>query len=744
METVNQGMSVEEIEQIVAQRVANAIEAIAIYESINQTKQQENKVAGNASNKRKWEGHFKRECPKLKNNNNHGNQVGGGIAPAKVYTNKQEHEEHLKLLILIMLKHEVCWGIIEDSLKGFSKIAKPDDQSPPSRKVHSVVGVNSMKQLFNVKANLCSAPILALPEGSEDLIAYCDASKKGLGAVLMQREKVIAYEKNYITHDLELGAVVFALKIWRHYLYGTKCMVFTNHKSLQHILNQKELNMRLRPLEQEGEREQPYKTFQTFVRLLLLDLPKQILNAQTEARKLENIKNEDVRGMLVENAKNPEAIRTEKLEPRADGTLCLNGRSWLPCYGDLRTVIVSGLRCPLNQNFYTSGSDKCTRYEEGDILVAQMKSRHRHLCLAIFHMAQHVIPAAQLVPQYKPIGRCNNYAVLQSIPCSPECKIVGLILLDHCLSHALTAAADVPAVDTLQIPVKTPENPFVAPANIHTIEAFMNRVGYQGVVDKKEPKQEEGLEDIKEEECIQIREETVKSSKGAPIVPTNNEWDDLDMDIDDTMDYTLAQDEGKTDKVDEKGEKSRREREQFTVEERAKFLHDTIATQRRILAQQRSEAIRNKPLTKNQFRNQMMTYLKQVGNKKHADLKTKSFDEIKALYDKCSRHRTKNRKRLSHMKMIARKRKRPQPDVDSDDEHRKCLKIVTFEGTIDSEIMETKSFISKLDKVSSPEGDLHVSTSPWKFHVISKLMRMINKIRRLSLGDCMRLVEFAY
>ncbi|GKE98135.1 putative reverse transcriptase domain-containing protein [Tanacetum coccineum] len=71
-----------------------------------------------------------------------------------------------------------------------------------------------------------------------------------------------------------------------------------------------------------------------------LDIPKQILNAQTEARKPENIKNEDVGGMLVENAKNPEAIRTEKLEPRADGTLCLNGRSWLPCYGDLRTVIM--------------------------------------------------------------------------------------------------------------------------------------------------------------------------------------------------------------------------------------------------------------------------------------------------------------------------------------------------------------------------------------------------------------------
>nr|GFB37199.1 putative reverse transcriptase domain-containing protein [Tanacetum cinerariifolium] len=71
-----------------------------------------------------------------------------------------------------------------------------------------------------------------------------------------------------------------------------------------------------------------------------LDLPKQILNAQTEARKLENIKKEDVEGMLDENAKNPDAIREQNVEPRADGTQCLNGRSWIPCYGDLQTVIM--------------------------------------------------------------------------------------------------------------------------------------------------------------------------------------------------------------------------------------------------------------------------------------------------------------------------------------------------------------------------------------------------------------------
>ncbi|GJX43653.1 putative reverse transcriptase domain-containing protein [Tanacetum coccineum] len=105
-----------------------------------------------------------------------------------------------------------------------------------------------------LKQKLCSAPILSLPKGSENFVVYCDALHKGLGAVLMQKEKVIAYasrkikvyEKNYTTRNLELEAIVFALKIWRHYLYGTKSVVFTNHKSLQHILDQKELNLRQR------------------------------------------------------------------------------------------------------------------------------------------------------------------------------------------------------------------------------------------------------------------------------------------------------------------------------------------------------------------------------------------------------------------------------------------------------------------------------------------------------------------
>nr|GFA22970.1 putative reverse transcriptase domain-containing protein [Tanacetum cinerariifolium] len=202
-------------------------------------------------------------------------------------------------------------------------------------------------------------------KGSEDFVVYCDASHKGLGAVLMQREKVIAYasrqlkvhERNYTTHYLELGSVVFALKIWRLSLYGTRCTVFTDHKSLQHILNQKDLNMRQRCwLEllsdydcdiryhpgkanvvadalSRKERDISLKV-RALVVTISLDLPKQILATHIEALKPQNLKKEDVGGMIRTD------IPKERLEPRADGTLCLNGRSWLPCYGNLRSVIM--------------------------------------------------------------------------------------------------------------------------------------------------------------------------------------------------------------------------------------------------------------------------------------------------------------------------------------------------------------------------------------------------------------------
>ncbi|GKE33831.1 putative reverse transcriptase domain-containing protein [Tanacetum coccineum] len=130
------------------------------------------------------------------------------------------------------------WRFIKD----FSKIAK--SLTELTQKNNKYIWGKDQEMAFQLlKQKLCEASILALPEENDDFVVYCDASHQDLGAVLMQREKVIAYasrqlkpnEKNYTTHDLELGAVVFALKIWRHYLYDTKCTVFTDHKSLQHI-----------------------------------------------------------------------------------------------------------------------------------------------------------------------------------------------------------------------------------------------------------------------------------------------------------------------------------------------------------------------------------------------------------------------------------------------------------------------------------------------------------------------------
>ncbi|GJX64136.1 putative reverse transcriptase domain-containing protein [Tanacetum coccineum] len=249
-------------------------------------------------------------------------------------------------------------GYYRRFIKDFSKIAKSLTELTQKNKKY-IWGEDQESAFQLLKQKLCEAPILALPEGNDDFVVYCDASHQGLGAVLMQREKVIAYasrqlkpnEENYTTHDLELGAVVFALKIWRHYLYGTKCTVFTDHKSLQHILDQKELNMRQRRwLElladydceiryhpgkanvvadalSRKERIKPLRV-RSLVMTIHPKLPSQILKAQTEALKEENIKAENLRGM------------DKSFEIRPDGTRCIKNRSWLPLFGNLRDLIM--------------------------------------------------------------------------------------------------------------------------------------------------------------------------------------------------------------------------------------------------------------------------------------------------------------------------------------------------------------------------------------------------------------------
>ncbi|GJS56729.1 putative reverse transcriptase domain-containing protein [Tanacetum coccineum] len=307
--------------------------------------------------------HYKSDCPKLKNGNQ-GNRAGNGNAVARAYvvgsagTNPNSnvvtakyhavivcdeklvrvpfgdktlifhgdgsnngHEVPLKLHLVHQAQKYLlsgcpifCTGYYRRFIEGFSKIAKP--MIKLTQKKIKFEWSNKAEAAFQlIKQKLCSAPILALPEGNEDFIAYCDALIKGLGAVLMQREKVLAYasrqlkihEKNYTTHDLELGAVVFALKIWRHYLYGTS----------------------------DYDCEIRYHPGKANVVADALSRKERI-----EARKPENLKFEDVGGMLIENSKDPKKPKKEKLESRADGTLCLNNRSWLPRYGDLRALIM--------------------------------------------------------------------------------------------------------------------------------------------------------------------------------------------------------------------------------------------------------------------------------------------------------------------------------------------------------------------------------------------------------------------
>jgi len=137
-------------------------------------------------------------------------------------------------------------GYYRSFIEGLSKLARKGQAY--------VWDAKCEKSFQELKERLTSALVLIFPNSKESFVVYCDAFKMGLGGVFMQNRQVVAYasrqlkvhEKNYPTHDLELAAVVYGLKIWRHYLYGSKFKVFSDHKSLKYLFNLKELNMRQR------------------------------------------------------------------------------------------------------------------------------------------------------------------------------------------------------------------------------------------------------------------------------------------------------------------------------------------------------------------------------------------------------------------------------------------------------------------------------------------------------------------
>ncbi|KAA0063711.1 DNA/RNA polymerases superfamily protein [Cucumis melo var. makuwa] len=189
---------------------------------------------------------------------------------------RESHEEHLRIVLqtlrdkLLYAKFSKCefWleqvvflghvvsakGVSVDLQKVEAVVSWKRPTSAPEKNAKFEWSDKCEQSFQELKKILVTAPILALPATGKDYVIYCDASRLGLGCVLMKDGKAIGYasrqlkehECNYPTHDLELAAVVLALKIWRHYLFGEKCHIFTDHKSLKYIFYQKELNLRQR------------------------------------------------------------------------------------------------------------------------------------------------------------------------------------------------------------------------------------------------------------------------------------------------------------------------------------------------------------------------------------------------------------------------------------------------------------------------------------------------------------------
>ncbi|GKB01373.1 putative reverse transcriptase domain-containing protein [Tanacetum coccineum] len=240
-------------------------------------------------------------------------------------------------------------GYYRRFIENFSKVAKSLTILTQKSKTFDW-GEEQELAFQTLKDKLCNAPILALPDGSEDFVVYCDAFGIGLGCVLMQRGKVIAYasrqlkiyENNYTIHDLELGAVVFAFKTWRHYLYGTKSVIYTDRKSLQHIFSQKELNMQQRRW---------IELFSDYDCEIRYHLGKANVVADSLSRK-ERVKPKRVRAMnMILQSSIKDRILTaqkeavdksvglqkgldEMIELRNDGALYYLDRIWVPLKGD--------------------------------------------------------------------------------------------------------------------------------------------------------------------------------------------------------------------------------------------------------------------------------------------------------------------------------------------------------------------------------------------------------------------------
>ncbi|KAJ9541827.1 hypothetical protein OSB04_028333 [Centaurea solstitialis] len=341
-----------------------------------------------------------------KNHSKKGSHIFNALFKGEFLQSAEEHDEHLRK-VLEMLKHERLYAkfskcefwlkegqflghiMTQEGIKvNPAKIeAIQNWESPKSpTEVRSFLGLGGYYRSFikhflaiasplpaltkknvkfewsptckytfnNLKEKLTRAPILTLPKGTDGFVVYCDASKLGLGRVLMQEGKVIAYasrklkvhELNYPTHDMELAAVVFALKIWINYLYGMKCQIYTDHKSLQHLLNQKDDydceilyhpgkgNVVADALSRKGGNDKPNIVHSrigivTYRISIVSDLRSEIREWKKEAKKEENLRSERLVGIL------------DMLVANTEGLKCFGTRIWVPKLRDLQKKVLA-------------------------------------------------------------------------------------------------------------------------------------------------------------------------------------------------------------------------------------------------------------------------------------------------------------------------------------------------------------------------------------------------------------------
>ncbi|GJX33048.1 putative reverse transcriptase domain-containing protein [Tanacetum coccineum] len=228
-------------------------------------------------------------------------------------------------------------------------------------------GEKEEEAFHTLKNNLGDAPILALPDGIEDFVVYCDASNQGLGCVLMQRGKVIAYasrqlkihEKNYTTHHLELGAIVFALKIWRHYLYGTKSIELFRDYECEIRYHPGKANVVADALSRK-ERLKPRRV-RAMAMTVQTRMREKIQAAQNQAFKQENILAEGLHDL------------DQQMEKKEGESLYFMDRIWVPLVGGVRMVIMD--EAYKSKYSVHPGADKMC-HDLRDMLLHMSKNGH--------------------------------------------------------------------------------------------------------------------------------------------------------------------------------------------------------------------------------------------------------------------------------------------------------------------------------------------------------------------------------